>query len=786
MACRLPLQTIKHPPDFVRCIQQILKAVPSAAASLNQHLIVCKRYQSRRTRGTLSSVIQPLTVQPAAKNADDINIGEELTGVIKKENLLKLLSVFHNDDKIKKLASENGLDRNLFHRAFLSFRKFCTESNHLPVDLHVVFSDILQRSGHIHDIFPYFLRHSYEIFPHLEAMEDLKKISDLRFPANWYPEARSIERKFVFHAGPTNSGKTYHALERLIKAKSGIYCGPLKLLAAEVFHKCNDAGTPCDLVTGEERRFAKDDGTQSDHVACTIEMASLTTPYEVAVIDEIQMIRDQQRGWAWTRAVLGLNAQEIHVCGEASCIDLVKELALTTREEVQVSRYKRLTSLTYLNEAIEKFQNVRPGDCIVCFSKNDIYYVTRQLEQLGKECAVVYGSLPPSTKLAQAANFNDTNSACKVMVATDAIGMGLNLAIKRVVFYSVTKPMLNDKGEKEMDLISTSQALQIAGRAGRYNTAYEQGEVTTFYSKDLNILKDILNQPIEPITKAGLHPTADQIELFAYHLPKASLSNLIDIFELSCELDSDMFFMCLNEDFKFLANMIEHVPLPLRVRYVFCCAPISVKSPFSCAMFLKFARRFSRSEPITFDWLCHQIGWPLKPPGNLVELVHLECVFDVLDLYLWLSYRFQDLFPDSVMVRELQTELDKIILTGVRNIVQLVKNQEQDNLVLQDDEDDLMMKAPIRRSGGLMERRPLDAQINSARSSDKMKQAIAMRAHSKLAQKLVTSGVVSQETMETLKQEWMLESEKKKRQSGRRYAESSDNKDSEKIDNYEE
>lgn len=60
--------------------------------------------------------------------------------------------------------------------------------------------------------------------------------------------------------------------------------------------------------------------------------------------------------------------------------------------------------------------------------------------------------------------------------------------------------MLNEKGEKEMDLISTSQALQIAGRAGRYNTAYANGEVTTFYSKDLRILKDILNQPIEPIT----------------------------------------------------------------------------------------------------------------------------------------------------------------------------------------------------------------------------------------------------------------------------------------------
>ena len=72
-------------------------------------------------------------------------------------------------------------------------------------------------------------------------------------------------------------------------------------------------------------------------------------------------------------------------------------------------------------------------------------------------------------------------------------------AIKRIIFYSVMKPMMNDKGEIEMDLISTSQALQIAGRAGRYNTVYEHGEVTTFYSKDLHILKDIVKQPIEPV-----------------------------------------------------------------------------------------------------------------------------------------------------------------------------------------------------------------------------------------------------------------------------------------------
>ena len=94
---------------------------------------------------------------------------------------------------------------------------------------------------------------------------------------------------------------------------------------------------------------------------------------------------------------------------------------------MEVRKYERLTELKVENEAICTLNNICPGDCVVCFSKNDIYTVTRSLEQRGIEVAVIYGSLPPKTKLAQAGKFNDTNHPCKVLVATDAIGMGLNL-----------------------------------------------------------------------------------------------------------------------------------------------------------------------------------------------------------------------------------------------------------------------------------------------------------------------------------------------------------------------
>ena len=99
-----------------------------------------------------------------------------------------------------------------------------------------------------------------------------------------YPEARALTRKIIFHSGPTNSGKTYHALERFFNSKSGVYCGPLKLLASEVFFKSNDRQVPCDLITGEERNFANENKSPSSHVACTVEMVSVNTPYEVIII----------------------------------------------------------------------------------------------------------------------------------------------------------------------------------------------------------------------------------------------------------------------------------------------------------------------------------------------------------------------------------------------------------------------------------------------------------------------------------------------------------------------
>lgn len=610
----------------------------------------------------------PVDVKPNLN--EDFDVGAEITGNLSKDIIKKILNDFFSRKEVRLLSLEAGLTEKMFHETMISFRRFCLQSSSLPVDLHIKFSDIANDAANPNDIFPYFYRHAKETYPHLLCMDQLKKISDLGEPANWYPEARAMKRKIIYHSGPTNSGKTYSALKAFQECKSGLYCGPLKLLAYEVATKTNNhAGESiCDMIVGDDRRYVKESGESSSHCACTIEMVNLGKRYDIVVIDEIQMIADQQRGWAWTRAFLGICADEVHLCGDTSAVDLIENLCLMTGDDFQLKTYKRLTKLEFSDKALTNLRNVKSGDCIVCFSKVDIFNIVRELEKLNIECAVIYGSMPPNVKLEQARKFNDPNNSCKVLVATDAIGMGLNLNIKRVIFYSVNKTYVRDNSTFS-DLIGTSQALQIAGRAGRFNTQFPDGIATTYNQKDFPLLKSIISKPIEPSTKAGLHPTQEQIELFAYNLPHHPMSSLIDIFVTICKLDDSKYFMCQINDMKSIASMIDNIPLPLKARYTFSSAPVDLKNPFNCNAFMQFVTIFSRNEPILVKDVEKIIEWPLKMPKTIMALNHAESIFDALDLYLWLSYRFSEMFPDAEAVREIRKVVDQLIHNGIQQII---------------------------------------------------------------------------------------------------------------------
>ncbi|KAK6732086.1 hypothetical protein RB195_016453 [Necator americanus] len=235
------------------------------------------------------SAIEDLVVPRVVTPSRTTVIGyEQWTEGLDASNMCLALDEFFRRKTIREIAAENGLNTKLFVTAYRSFREYClSEKGGVEPALLVLFHDIIKEGHDVDRLFPYFLAHARKVFPHLEAMDDLRMISDLTQPHNWYPDARTVQRKVIFHAGPTNSGKTYHALERFGEAKSGVYCGPLKLLAAEVFKRSNELGIKCDLVTGEERRYAVDNFHPSAHLSSTVEMLSTQMRVEVTNLTDL-------------------------------------------------------------------------------------------------------------------------------------------------------------------------------------------------------------------------------------------------------------------------------------------------------------------------------------------------------------------------------------------------------------------------------------------------------------------------------------------------------------------
>lgn len=480
--------------------------------------------------------------------------------------------------------------------------------------------------------------------------------ADMRNPGEWYPGARSIRRKIIMHVGPTNSGKTYQALKRLELAKSGWYGGPLRLLAHEVFNRMNNKGVKCNLRTGEEIRTVD---INAPLTASTIEMFSDTASYDIAVIDEIQMLADQQRGFAWTSALLGLRAKELHLCGEEAAVPLVTRIAKELGDEIEVNVYERLSPLKADSRPIRDFRDVRSGDCIVVFSRRSIFNIKDRIEKdTGMRCALVYGALPPETRSLQANLFNDPNSGFDVLVASDAIGMGLNLYlesleqsnlrnIKRVIFASLMK---FDAGE--LRTLHTSQIKQIAGRAGRFGVAgltadpsvpgETTGLVTSMDKSDIAAIREAMATPNPPLEKAYLWPPWKVFEKFTHSFPEGTplatmLSRFTDVSKTTRNYQASEVEAPMK-----LAHAIEHIPnIDLESRYSLVFVPLQTSKDTQMDAFVRFAEVLSNMEPVTVE--SSQLEMPLhlldlrQSDASTSSLQKLETLHKLLTCYCWLS-----------------------------------------------------------------------------------------------------------------------------------------------------
>lgn len=331
------------------------------------------------------------------------------------------------------------------------------------------------------------LSYVYSVFYVPRAIRTSLEVLTTLNPKDEYPEARAMRRRFILHVGGTNTGKTYAGFQRLIRARTGVYLAPLRLLALEAQELLLDNGVACSLTTGEEEDRAVGD----THVAATAEKLDLTEEYEAAVIDECQMISDSARGYAWTRAILGVRAPEVHLCAAPEAQSLLVRLIESCGDSYEIIEHTRKTPLVCMNRQID-YSAIQPGDALITFSKVGVLSIAEDLRSQGKEPAIIYGALPYATRRKQVAGF--LRGEMKYVVSTDAIGMGLNLPIRRIIFMDTEK-----FDGKERRPLLPGEIQQIAGRAGRYGM-YDKGYVGAM--ENLSYIRAGLETVVPPLQQA--------------------------------------------------------------------------------------------------------------------------------------------------------------------------------------------------------------------------------------------------------------------------------------------
>ena len=313
------------------------------------------------------------------------------------------------------------------------------------------------------------------------------------------------EQQLYLHIGEPNSGKTYEALQALKAAGSGWYLAPLRLLAYEIFDRLNDEGVACNLLTGEE--FIPVEGARI--TAATIEMFNAMDSRACVIVDEAQMLADADRGWAWTRALMESDAPEMHIIGPPTARELITVLAAAAEIPCELVEHQRLAPIA-VAERHFSLETMPSSTILVAFSRQNVLDLKMKLERLGRTVSVVYGSLPPEVRRRQADRF--AAGETEICVATDAVGMGLNLPADVVCFYQVEK--YDGKNDRHL---YPSEVHQIGGRAGRYGMS-KTGLISATNKEDLQIIRTLYEQEPAVLTYARVAPTVDDLNLIPGNL----------------------------------------------------------------------------------------------------------------------------------------------------------------------------------------------------------------------------------------------------------------------------
>jgi ATP-dependent RNA helicase SUPV3L1/SUV3 len=307
--------------------------------------------------------------------------------------------------------------------------------------------------------------------------------------------------------GPTNTGKTYLAIERMLDHESGIIGFPLRLLARENYDRVVrlKGARHVALVTGEEKIVP----AAARYFICTVESMPLDRPVDFLAVDEVQMCADPERGHVFTDRLLRARGdRETMFLGADTVRPLIRKLV----PGVEFESRARLSRLSYSGP--RKISRLPPKSAVVAFSADDVYAIAELIRRQRGGAAVVLGALSPRTRNAQVAMYQA--GEVDYLVATDAIGMGLNMDVDHVAFHSLRK--FDGRVRRRL---SVAELAQIAGRAGRHMADGTFGTVAELGALDPETVEAIESHRFDPVPGA-LWRNAD----LSFDTPKALLASL--------------------------------------------------------------------------------------------------------------------------------------------------------------------------------------------------------------------------------------------------------------------
>jgi ATP-dependent RNA helicase SUPV3L1/SUV3 len=381
-------------------------------------------------------------------------------------------------------------------------------------------------------------------------------------------------------------------------------------------------------------------------------MMNASVDVDVCVIDEIQMIGDRDRGWAWANALIGVPAKKVILTGSTDVLAAVVELCEYLEEPLTVTNFERKNELKLLSQPTP-LKEIEEGTAVIAFSRRDVLGLRQQLSQKF-EVSVVYGGLSPEVRREEARRFREGKS--QILVATDAIAMGLNLPIKTLLFSKDNK----FDGLRRRELLPTEVA-QISGRAGRYGLE-EVGYIGALDAKALETISSKFYQPL-PVLELPFSVMAslEHVMLIGEILETENLSTILNFFADNMEFEGP--FVAANLDSMLeISTIVDEYRLSLKTRFHLACAPVSLSSPYIESVFHRYIKQIEAEQQVNYI-----------PPRDLPKfaqtnemMLNAEDRVREISLYLWLSFKFEDLFQEKQKAIDARVRLNQYIEASLK------------------------------------------------------------------------------------------------------------------------